>query len=357
MKESWRIGIAQERKKVKFLKCWLNVIGSTTGPEVCRHNFVLGLVREGGLIITCLLAYRTAAILPSLHLTPFLCFLSLLAWLKLIWILFRLTTDENNLRQFPIPLYRTNLLALDFSPNDPFGSRRNWKNTRPFKYKYPPHSHKIHSLATTNYPTSPRRNSPTHSSHLNIQKSLHFSSTGKPANHQHSKMFKDISSTTRKYSKTFHQKPGNIQRLFRLQKCLSRKSSISPKNSNTFQAASSIPAATSNYPARSIPAATSNQQQQPATTINYSNQQQQPATTINCSNQQQQPATATSSSDQQQQSTAATCISNQHPSYQQHLHNQRRLPLVITWVPSCSFHFSTFLKFIFWQIFPFFAKT
>ena len=138
------------------------------------------------------------------------------------------------------------------------------------------HSHNIHSLATINYPTSPRRNSPTHSSHLNIQKvsSLLF--------HQQA----------RKSSA-----PENIQRLFRLQNCRSRKSSISWKFSKN------------------------NQQQQSTAAISTSNQQQQSTAAISSSNQQQQPAAATSSS-------------NQHSSYQQHLRKQRRPPLVINTVHS-----------------------
>ena len=73
------------------------------------------------------------------------------------------------------------------------------------------------------------------------------------ANHQHPKIFKDVfarrivlaanhhfqrlcrlrkclsrkSLTTRNYSKTIHQQPGNIQRHFRPQNCPSRKSSYS----------------------------------------------------------------------------------------------------------------------------------
>ena len=55
----------------------------------------------------------------------------LLAKLKLFWILFLLSADENFLRQFQLVLptnfaaYRPNLLALDFAPNDPIGSRSN----------------------------------------------------------------------------------------------------------------------------------------------------------------------------------------------------------------------------------------
>ena len=124
---------------------------------------------------------------------------------------------------------------------------------------------------------------------------------------------KDFSPTTRKYSKTFspaklsqpqvsnnpkifkdyfgckivlaanQQQPENIQRLFRLQNCLSRKSATTRKYSKTFWAA-----------------------------INSSNQQQQStAATSSSFNQQQQPAAAINSSNQQQQSTAATSISNQ----------------------------------------------
>ena len=88
-----------------------------------------------------------------------------------------------------------------------------------------------------------------------------------------------------KYSKTFYRQPENFQRLFRLQNCLSHKSLIFRKFSKIFL------------------------------------QQQQPAVLTSSSNHQQQPAKATSSS-------------NQHSSYQQHLRNQRRPPLVINTVPS-----------------------
>ena len=129
-------------------------------------------------------------------------------------------------------------------------------------------------------------------------------------------IFKDFSPTTRKYSKTFHQHPRifkhfssapeNIHKLFRLQNCLSRRSStIFRKNSKTFWAAT-----------------------------NSSNHQQQPTTATISSNQQQQPSAAINSSNQHQQSTAAISSNNQLSSYQQHLHNPRRLPLVSTMVPS-----------------------
>ena len=161
-------------------------------------------------------------------------------------------------------------------------------------------------------------------------------------------IFKDSLSTTRKYSDFFackivsaanhqqpeniqrffackfvlaanHQQPENIQRLFRLQICLSRKSStISRKYSKTFRQAIN----------------SSNQQQQPAKAINSSNQQQQPAKAISSNIQQQQPAATINSSNKQQQPAPATTNSNQHSSYQQHLHNPRRLPLIITTVPS-----------------------
>ena len=187
----------------------------------------------------------------------------------------------SNFSQLQIRLYRTNLLALDFSPNDPIGSRQNWKNTRPFEYKYPAHSHNIHLLATTNYPTSPRRNTPTHSFHQKIQK---------------------ISSLFLHQQARKSSAPEIIQRLFRLQNCLSRKSSA-PENIQRL----------SNHQQQPTTAiSSSNQQQRSTAAISSSNQQQQSATAISNSNQQQQSAAATSSSGQQQQSTAATCISNQH---------------------------------------------
>ena len=108
--------------------------------------------------------------------------------------------------------------------------------------------------------------------------------------------FEDFSLTTRNYSKTSHQQPENIQRLFglqnclslkssapvtiqkllRLQNCLSRKSPISRNYSKTFRLAAAINS--------------SNQQQQSAAATSSSNQQQQPAAATSKSSQQQQPA-------------------------------------------------------------------
>ena len=112
-------------------------------------------------------------------------------------------------------------------------------------------------------------------------------------------MFKDSSTTTRKYSKTFlpanFSQPQiisteNIQRPFRLKNCLSRKSpTISRKYSKTFWAAIN----------------SNNQQQQTTAAINSNNQQHQSTAAINSSNQQQQSTTAINSSTQQQQSATA----------------------------------------------------
>ena len=110
-----------------------------------------------------------------------------------------------------------------------------------------------------------------------------------------------------KYSKTLQQQPKNIQRLFRLQNCLSCKSTtMSRKYSKTLRPA------TSSYQQQQ-PAATSssNQQQQPAAATSSSNQQQQSAAATSSINQQQQPAAATSSSNQQQQPAATINSSNQ----------------------------------------------
>ena len=144
------------------------------------------------------------------------------------------------------------------------------------------HGHNIHSLATVNYQL-PRGETLFHLPLINILE-----------------IFKDFSSA-----------PENIQRLFCLQNCLSRKpSTISRKYSKTFWAINS------SHQQQQLTTAinSSNQKQQPATAINSSNQQQQSTATINSSNRQHQPSTATSSSNssnQQQQSTAAINSSNQ----------------------------------------------
>ena len=184
------------------------------------------------------------------------------------------------------------------------------------------HGHNIHSLATVNYQL-PRGETLFHLPLINILE-----------------IFKDFSSA-----------PENIQRLFCLQNCLSRKSStISRKYSKTFWAINS------SHQQQQLTTAinSSNQKQQPATAINSSNQQQQSTPTINSSNRQHQPSTATSSSNssnQQQQSTAAinSASQQQHPtttinysnnqpsSYQHHFHNPRRPTLDNITVPSTGY--------------------
>ena len=124
-------------------------------------------------------------------------------------------------------------------------------------------------------------------------------------------IFKDFSSTIRKYSKTSHQHPRIFKDLFACKIVLAfpsskQQSSSKPYSSRNQQSSSNQ----QQQPAAAT--SSSNQQQQPATAINSSNHQQQPATAINSSNQQQQPAAATSNSDQQQQPAAAVNSSNQH---------------------------------------------
>ena len=167
-----------------------------------------------------------------------------------------------------------------------------------------------------------------------------------------------------------HQYPGNIQRLSSQQQ---QQPAAATRKSNQQKQSE---AATSKSNQQQRPAAAtskSNQQQQPAAATSKSNQKKQSTEAIRSSNQQKQSTAATSSSNQQKQSTAATSSSNQqkqstaatrssnqqkqstaaisssnqqrqpaattsnsnkHSSYQQHLHNQRRPPLVITTVPS-----------------------
>ena len=100
------------------------------------------------------------------------------------------------------------------------------------------------------------------------------------------------------YSKTFQQQPENIQRLFRLQICLSRNYQLYSGNIQRLSGQ------------QSPPSTSSNQQQQPAAAtaaINSSNQQQQQqqsTAAINSSNQQHQPAAAFDNNNQLQQEPA-----------------------------------------------------
>ena len=154
-------------------------------------------------------------------------------------------------------------------------------------------------------------------------------------------IFKDISSTTQKYPKTFHQQPENFQGLLRLKNCLSCKSSISRKHSKTFRPAatsrsdqqqpSTAATSRSNQHQPSTAATSKSNQQQPSTIATSKSNQHQPSTAATSKSNQQQPSTAatsktnqqqpstaaTSKSNQQQPSTAATGINNQHLLYQQ----------------------------------------
>ena len=139
-----------------------------------------------------------------------------------------------------ILLYRTNLLALGFSPNDPVSSRPTRDN-----------SNIITQCTTIKFirlllPTTllPRGETLFHLHLINILE-----------------IFKDFSSTTRKYSKNFHQQPENIQRLFinnpkifkdffacRIVLAADHRNpgNIQGLSNQQQQAASSIPAASSN---------------------------------------------------------------------------------------------------------------
>ena len=172
-----------------------------------------------------------------------------------------------------ILLYRANRPALNFLPNDPIGSRSTGGH--------------LELLSINN-----RRTAIVFIRFLAYFPEANLSSTSLP-------------SIFGKYSKTSHQQPENIQRLFiSSQKysktfspanCLSRKSpTIFRKYSKTFWAAIN----------------SSNQQHQSTAEISSSKQQQQPAAEINSSKQQQQSTAATSSSNQQQQSAAATSTSD-----------------------------------------------
>ena len=173
----------------------------------------------------------------------------------------------------------------------------------------------IHSPATINYPTSPRRNSPTDSSHLNLQRisSLLFHQQARkssaPENIQrlfinNAKIFKDFFAC-RIVLAANHQYPGNIQRLCGQQPAAAI-------NSGNQQQQSTARTSSSKQQQQSTAAiSSSNQQQEPAAATSSSNQQQQSTAVTSSSNQQQQPAAAINSKNQQQQPAAAISSSNQ----------------------------------------------
>ena len=112
---------------------------------------------------------------------------------------------------------------------------------------------------------------------------------------QQSKIFKDFFACKFVLA-AIQQQSENIQRLFRLQICLSRKSSTTRKYSRTFPPEKLSQPQIINYIPEIFKDFLGNQQQQPAAAINSSNQQQQSTAATSSSNQQQQPAAAINSS-------------------------------------------------------------
>ena len=120
-----------------------------------------------------------------------------------------------------------------------------------------------------------------------------------------------LSSIFWKHSKTFHQQPENIQRLFRLQNCLSRKSSA-PENIQRLFRPQNRPRRKSSAPESIqrlflLQNCLSRKSSAPEI-IQRLYDQQQPAKAISSSNQQQQSAAAISSSNQHQRSSTAISI-------------------------------------------------
>ena len=85
---------------------------------------------------------------------------------KLVFAKFPHLICENSSKTIPkpvfakLPLYRANLPALNSLVEWFYWlSPQNWKDTWPSGYKYPAHSHNIHSLASIHLLNSARRNS------------------------------------------------------------------------------------------------------------------------------------------------------------------------------------------------------
>ena len=271
--KDWNCTIRRKNKISKSVEMWFNAIGSTTSHE---DAVITSLHSWYEKVAWPFLTYSLTGRQPyPFHLFlsfPFLPrFLFLLAWLKLPWILFFLSADEIILRQFQLVLptnfaaSRSNLLALDFSPNDPIGSRSTGGH--------------LELLSINN-----RRTATIFIRFLAYFPEANLSSTSLP-------------SIFWKYSKTFHQQPGNIQRLFtnnskifkdfsstpeniqklsRLQICLSCKSStIFRKHSKTFWAVAIN--SKSNQQQQSTAAASCSNQQCTAAIKGNNQHQQRPA--------------------------------------------------------------------------------
>ena len=148
-----------------------------------------------------------------------------------------------------------------------------------------------------------------------------------------------------KYSKTFHEKPENIQRLFinnpkmfknffackivlaanhQRPENIQRLFFNNPKIFKDFFACKIVSAVNRQLYSGNIPRLfgqstaainSSNQQHQSTAPINSTNQQQKPAAAINSSNQQRQSTAATGSSNQQQQPAASTQSTTTSVSY------------------------------------------
>ena len=230
-----------------------------------------------------------------------------------------------------ILLHRANRPALRFSPNDSIGSCstgghleissiNNKRTTRVF-IRFLAYFLEA-NLSSTSLPSIFWKYSKTfHQQPENIQRLF----INNP------KIFKDFFACKFVLAAN-HQQPENIQRLLRLQLVLAANHQQSESIQRRFRLHLVLAANHQLYPG--IIQRLFGQQQSTTATSN-SKQQQQSAAAINSSNQQQQPAAAISSGNQQQQPTGTINISNnQLSSYQQYLRNPRRLPLVTNTVPS-----------------------
>ena len=252
---------------------WFNAMGPTTSYDgVVITSFRSWYGKAAWSFITYSLAGRQPYSFPFTSLSFPLCLalLFLLAKPELFWILFLLSVDENIQRQFQLDLaaksaaYRPNRPALHFSPNDPIGSRQNW---RPFW-----------KLSINN-----RRTAIIFIRFLAYFPEANLSST---SSHQYSGNNQRLFTNNPKIFKDFHQHPKIFE--------------------DFFACKMSEPQIINNIPEIFKDLLGSNQQQQSTAATSSSNQQQQPAAAINSSNQQQQPTAATSINNPQQQLAATT---------------------------------------------------
>ena len=142
----WNCTRRRKSKISKSVEMWFNAIGSTSSHEgAVITSFHIWYEKAASPFLTYLLTGRRPYLFPFIQL-PFLISSSFLLGYNypefssfIPWTKFQLVLPTN------FAAYRPNLLALDFSPNDPIGSRSNGGHLESSSINNRRISHSIHS--------------------------------------------------------------------------------------------------------------------------------------------------------------------------------------------------------------------